>query len=266
MILKTSELVSLLRSSVNVQIPGSEDIDKAYLTMSDEDILLFIKLGVSRAYPDVETLEELPDGSEYAVVLLAKIELYLKLAVIKADKIDMGADGAYLKQSQRFDHYMKLAEKATGEYNDWLDKESSTGNNTVNTYDVLLSNRHYTKRNYEKQPTPKVKVFVTSLNENEVDFKWKMSNSSHFGKYEVYIDVSPIVNIYEGGYNIQKSISDSAKCILSTYNIRNCMHHLSGLEPDTTYYITVFSIERNGVFGYAETSFTTPESISVDGI
>ena len=118
MLLTVEELVKILRSSVNVQVPieeGSEETinDPAYLSMTDDDITLFIKLGVSRAYPNVTDLSELPSGSEYPVTLLAKIELYLKLAVIKADKVDMGADNNnYLKQSQRFAHYMKLVEEA----------------------------------------------------------------------------------------------------------------------------------------------------------
>ena len=124
MLLSIDELVKILRSSVNVQSEESEVVDPAYLQMTDDDIKLFIKLGVSRAYPTVTDLALLPSGSEYPIVLLAKIELYLKLAVIKADKIDMGADNNnYLKQDQRFQHYMKLVEEARAEYESWLDNE-----------------------------------------------------------------------------------------------------------------------------------------------
>ena len=108
MLLTVKDLISILRSSVNVQSTEAEVIDPAYLAMTDDDIELFIKLGVSRAYPDVTDLADLPDGSEYPITLLAKIELYTKLAVLKADKVDMGADNNnYLKQDQRFKHYIK---------------------------------------------------------------------------------------------------------------------------------------------------------------
>lgn len=84
MLLTVNELISTLRSSVNVQQEESEVIDPLFLVMSDEDLLLYIKLSVSRAYPNVTDLADLPDGSEYPVVLLSKIELYTKLAVMKA--------------------------------------------------------------------------------------------------------------------------------------------------------------------------------------
>ncbi len=263
MLLTIEELIKLLRSSVNVQIPieeGSEEttIDPAYLTMTDEDISLFIKLGVSRAYPKVTDLAELPSGSEYPVTLLAKIELYLKLAVLKADKIDMGADGAYLKQDQRFQHYMKLVEDSKSQYESWLDNE---GQGEVSSYDVLLSNRHYTPRNFEKQVTPRVSLKIDQVTSDSVDFHWGVSNTSHFGRFKVYISKSPIVDMFREGVTYDKKISEEAKLLVSTQNIRNTYHRVNNLESGTTYYIAVISIERNQVFGYSEMSFNTLEEL-----
>ena len=81
--LTVNELVSLLRQTLNIskvitvtKDDGStEDIivavtsDKAYLEMSDDDIILYLKLCASRDY-DVEYLEDIPQGSEYPLVLL----------------------------------------------------------------------------------------------------------------------------------------------------------------------------------------------------
>ena len=255
MLLTVEELVKLLRSSVNVQSADSEFIDTAYLQMTDDDIELFIKLGVSRAYPNVTDLSELPSGSEYPIILLSKIELYLKLAVLKADKVDMGADNNnYLKQSQRFAHYMKLVEETRAEYESWLENE---GQGEVSSYDVLLSTRHYTQRNFEKQVTPKVSLKIDQVTNEDVSFHWKVSNTSHFGRFKVYISTSPIVDMYREGVTYDKKISEGAKLVLSTLNIRNTYHKVSKLESDTTYYVAVLSIERNQVFGYSEVSFTT---------
>ena len=256
MLLTVKELIKLLRSSVNVQSEEAEVIDTAYLQMTDDDIELFIKLGVSRAYPKVTDLNELPSGSEYPIVLLAKIELYLKLAVLKADKVDMGADNNnYLKQDQRFQHYMKLVEEAKSEYESWLENE---GQGEVSSYDVLLSTRHYTQRNFEKQITPKVSLITDQVTTDSVSFHWRVTNTSHFGRFKVYISETPIVDIYKNGVTYDKKINDGAKLVLSTLNIRNTYHKVSNLKADTNYYIAVFSIERNQVFGYSEVSFTTP--------
>ena len=258
MLLTVEELIKVLRSSVNIQSEETGVVDPAYLTMTDDDIELFIKLGVSRAYPNVIDLADLPSGSEYPIVLLAKIELYTKLAVTKADKVDMGADGSYLKQSQRFDHYMKLVEDAKAQYESWLESE---GQGEVNSYDVLLSSRHYTQRNFEKQVTPRVSLRVDEVTSDSVSFRWTVTNTSHFGRFKAYLSENPIVDIYKDGAIHTSKLSGEEKLLVSTQNIRNTYHKVNGLQPNKTYYLAVFSIERNQVFGYAETSFTTLEAL-----
>lgn len=255
MLLTVEELVSVLRSSVNVQSEETGVIDPAFLSMTDDDIKLFIKLGVSRAYPDITGLAELPSGSEYPIILLAKIELYGKLAVLKADKVDMGADNNnYLKQGQRFDHYMKLIASAKEQYESWLDNE---GQGEVTSYDVLLSNRHYTHRNFEKQVTPKVSLKIDQVTSDSVDFHWGVTNTSHFGRFKVYINTRPIVDMYKEGVTYDTKVDEDSSLVVSTSNIRHTHHRISGLESGKTYYIAVISLERNQVFGYSELSFTT---------
>ena len=202
MILTIQELIQVLRDSVNVQVVdenGDTVTDPYYVSMTDEDILRFIKLGVNRIYPDVTDLEDLPTNcSEYAIVLLAKIELYLKLAVLRVDKTDLGADGAYIKNSQRFEHYMKLVEEARAEYDSWLNNE---GEGTVSTFELLNSKYSHTKRNYENQLTPVVSIKISDITSDSFHFIWSASNLSHFGKYAVYLSKERIFNKYADGIN-----------------------------------------------------------------
>lgn len=259
MLLTVQDLIKALRSSVNVQSEDSQNIDPAYLTMTDDDIELFIKLGVSRAYPSVTDLSDLPDGSEYPVVLLAKIELYLKLAVLKANKVDMGADNNnYLKQDQRFKHYMSLVAEARAEYENWLENE---GQGEVSSYDVLLSNRHYTQRNFEKQVTPKVNLKIDQVTSDSVHFHWGVTNTSHFGRFKVFISTSPIIDMYKEGATYDKKLSGEEKLLVSTTNIRNSYSKVHNLQSGVIYYLAVVSIERNQVFGYSEQSFTTLDEL-----
>lgn len=267
MILTVDEMIKTLRQSVNVtDAEGVED--PAYSAMTDEDILLFIKMAVSRDYPDVEDLEDLPNGCEYGVILLAKIELYMKLAVAMVDQYDIGADNNnYLKRSQRFSHYMELAEEARLEYEDYADDEASSGG--VQTYDLLLASRHYSVRNYNKGVLPVVKLKIGQITNDSVEFSWSVANSDFFGLYKVYISESPIVDMFNEGVSLEKKITEGAKLVKNTRNIRDCYHRVGGLKSDTTYYVAVFSQERNGLFGYSEKSFTTmspleDKEVSVD--
>ena len=276
MLLTVDEMIMALRSSVNVQnskIPVLDDngnpvldsngnpvygtIDSAYLDMTDEDIILFLKLGATRAYPEIDSLEDLPEGSDYPVVLLAKIELYLKLAVLKANKVDMTADNNnQLKQSQRFSHYMDLVEEARKEYNDWVDDGGSSVGG-VTTYDLLLSKNHYSLRNYEQGKVPKVKLKIGTITSNSVEFSWSVSNVDHFGMYRIYLSESPIVDLFADGNKPEDKVKKDAIELKRTFDIRDIYHRVTGLLPNKDYYIAVFSIERNNLFGYIEKTFTT---------
>lgn len=255
MLLTVEEIIRTLRSAVNVQQEESEVIDPAYLAMTDEDLTLFVKLAVSRAYPSVSSLSNLPEGSEYPVVLLAKIELYTKLAVAKADKVDMGVDNNnYIKQDQRFQHYMKLVQSAKDQYNTWLDNE---GQGEVSSFDVTLDNRHYTHRNYEKQARPKVSVSIDGVTSNSVEFHWKVSNTSHFGAFKVFVSSKPIIDLFSEGSSYQSKLDSEAKLVMNTHDIRSTEKRIVNLDPDSTYFVAVISVERNQVWGFSETSFTT---------
>ena len=260
MILAIEELIQLLRNSVDINVPdetGAIVTDPYYVEMSDEDILLFIKLGINRIYPNITDLDDLPSNcSEYAVILLAKIELYLKLAVIRADKVDLGAGDASISNSQRFDHYMKLVEEARAEYENWLDNE---GQGTVTTYDMLNSKYSHTRRYYEKQDIPVVSIKTANISSDGFDFSWGVTSIPHFGRYLVYLSKSPIYNKYADGSKVEDHILKDAslKLIRETYDFRNMAKHISGLEPDTTYYVLVVAQCRNSVWGCKEISVTT---------
>lgn len=272
MILTVEDMIKTLRQGVNVtDAEGVED--PAYSAMTDEDLLLFIKMAVSRDYPDIEDLEDLPNGSQYGIILLAKVELYLRLAVVMADQYDIGADNNnYLKRSQRFSHYMKLAEEARTEYENYVADASSgglLGSGGVQTYDLLLASRHYSARNYKLAQTPVVKIKIGQVTNDSVEFNWSVKNSDFFGLYKVFISETPIVDLHKEGMNLENKISEGAKLVKSTRNIRECYHRVTGLKPDTTYFLAVFSQERNGLFGYSEKIFTTispinDEEVSID--
>lgn len=268
MLLTVKDMVTLLRNGVNVQIPvideeGNEvgtQTDPNYLSMTDDDLILFLKYGVARAFPTCADFSYLPAGAEFGIVLLAKIELYMKLAVTYAPKVDMGADNNnYLKQSQKFDHYLKLAEAAQKQYDDWLENEGADilGIGVVNTYDVLLSKRHYSQRNYEKQPSPQVVIYLDEVTETMVSFHWVVSQTSHFSRYKVYISPDQIIDPHEGNGTYNDKIAPGAQCLKSTGDFRDVLHRVRGLSPGTEYHIAVVSIERNQVFGLSEVSFTT---------
>ena len=278
MIFTVSELCNLLREAVNVQNEGAEIQDPAFLTMTDEDLTMFLKLGMSKVYPSVEDLSDLPPGSDYPVILVSKKELYLKLAVVSAPLYDLTADNNnQIKRSQRFSHYMALAESAQAEYEDWVENgggatvDPNTGIQGVTTYEVLRSKNHYSLRNYEHGLNPVVRVKIGEITTESVSFSWSSFNNDHFGKYLVYVSENPIVDPFRDGSKAEDKIIDGATLVLSTWDFRNNHKRVEGLKPETEYYIAVFSVERNQLYGYKQVTFQTlpvltGEELSVDSL
>lgn len=260
MIFTKKELVTLLRHSVDIQYKEDGITDPEYLAMDDEDILLYLKMGASRIYPGLDSLDNLPDSAnQYGLILLAKIELYHALAVRSADDVDLGADNnTFLKQSQRFDHYMKLVGAVKEQYNDFLESEGSV----INTYDVLHSKYSHTVRNYNKQLKPEVRIRVADITNESFDILWEVEHEGHFGKFMVFLSKGNIINQYMNGAGYASKIAKDAIVVKQTHDFRDHAKHFSGLDADTTYHVAVISVCRNGVWGYKETVVQTLEAFN----
>ena len=257
------QIIQFLRLNVNVQNPdGSEGVDSAYLSMTDEDILLYLNVVLTRDFADIPSLEYLPAQNVYPLVLLAKKELYYALAVASANEYDLGADNNnYLKRDQRFQHYMALVKQADQEYQDYLDNGgglsaddgSGAGPNTLTSFDVLLGNRYYTKRYYEKGVVPAPVLYVDEVTANTVEFHWK-DRLRHFAWCNVYCSTSPNIDQYKDG---QSKIVDKSQLVKHITDARQVALRIEGLSPETTYYLAVELVDMSGLMGYAEVTFDT---------
>lgn len=258
------KMIKYLRNSVKVQNPVkvsvddegntveiSVDTDPAYLAMTDEDLSLYIEVAASGSFPDVD-IEDVPTENVYAITLLSKRELFFALAVADAPLFDLGADSAYIKRSQRFEHYMALIKQLDDEYQKYLDN-GGAGANTINSSNVLLSNRWGTRYNYEKGAVPALFLYVRDVRENSVSIEWKVS-LSRFANYKVYISENEVVDMY-----VSPPISKNLKPVTVISDVHTTRCKIEGLNSGTTYYVAISASERNGLTGYAMKKFTTPE-------
>lgn len=245
--------IKFLRESVQIQYEESEIQDPAYLSMTDDDLLLYLNTVKTRDFNDYSTLSQLPESSVYGLVLLAKKELYYTLAVKEAPLYDIGADGAYLKRSQRFDHYMKLAEDAEKDYKSWLESSEEYGFGTVKTYSTTVANRYATKYNKENSPLPQVMLGLSNLTKDSVELDWKVKNLGKFFRYKIYLSESPIVD----EYNLSEKVSPEAKLIAEIKDIHQCKCRITNLTEGTKYYVAVQAMNLTYLSGYAEEEFET---------
>lgn len=253
------QMIDYLRLNVSIQDPDGTVQDSAYLSMTDEDLLLYMNVTLTRNYPDIPSLDYLPTEYVYPIILLSKKELFHALAIKEAPLYDIGADNNnYLKRSQRFEHYMKLIAQVDKEYEDYLEN-GGAGGNTLTSFDVLLSDRYATKRNYEKGAIPALALYVSGISDTSVELMWKVT-MRRFKDYKVYISKSPIVDLF----NVSKPIAEDAKEVVTIRNVHQTSCRIEGLEPDTDYYVAVSATEMSSLTGYKQESFRTLSSVVVN--
>lgn len=245
------QLVHYLRLNVSIQDPEGTVQDSAYLSMTDEDILLYMNVALTRNYPDIPSLDYLPTEYVYPIILLSKKELFHALAIKEAPLFDIGADNNnYLKRSQRFGHYMNLIAQVDKEFADYLEN-GGAGGNTLTSFDVLLSDRYATKRNYEKGVIPALTLYVSSVGETFVEIAWKVK-LSRFKEYKVYISKSPVVDLV----NVSEPVVKETE-VLTINNVHQTSCRIEGLDPDTEYYVAVSATEMSSLTGYKQELFKT---------
>ena len=254
------QMTKYLRMNVSIQDPTGASQDAEYLNMTDEDIVLYMNIVLTRNYPDIPSLDYLPTEYVYPVILLSKKELYYALATKEAPLFDLGADNNnYLKRSQRFNHYMKLIAQVDKEYADYLEN-GGAGGNTLTSFDVLLSDRYATRRNYEKGVIPALIVYVGNVTETSVELSWTVKRLSRFQEYKVYISESQILD----PFNVSKTIAEDAKEVVILRNVHQTQCRIEGLNPGTTYFVAVSVTEKSQLTGYAQESFSTLAPVVVN--
>ena len=253
-----TQLIEFLRTSVGVQDSESTNPDSEFVSMSYEELETLLMVVVTRDFPEVQSLDSLPTEYIYPVVLLAKKELYYVLASKYANKYDLGADNNnYLKRSQMYDHYLKLIEQVDKEYKDYQEN-GAAGGNTLTSFDVLLSNRYGTKRNYELGVTPAPVLYVDNVCCTTVELSW-FARFSRFESYTIYLSTAPIIDDYAVG----DKISAEAKKVIKITDVHQTSCRIEGLTPGTQYYVAIAAREASSLTGYKEETFTTKPVASV---
>ena len=249
------KLIQFLRSAVHIQDPDISN-DSKYLAMSDEDIELYLTIVMSRDYPNIRSLDDIPTASVYPIILLAKKELYYALAVLEAPLYDLGADNNnYLKREQRFKHYMQLIEQVNDEYDQYNENNETGTNGTLVTYDVLLNNRYYTPRYKNKGVAPQVVLYADNVEKGSVDLSWEHI-VVNFAEFRVYLmEGTPVYD----PYNLEEPINKDAQLIFKVKEDIHSSCRISDLKENTLYYVCLVYYDKCGLKGYSQiTVDTTP--------
>ena len=248
----TQDLIKYLRLNVSVVDPDSGESDKLYLKLTDDDLRLYLDMARTRAFYD-ESLDDFPEEFIYPLMLLAKKELYMALAIKHANYVEIGADdNNYLKKSQWFDHYMKLVENVDDDYQSYLD-QGGAGSDTLSSANVYLANRYYTEYNYEKANLPYIKLKLDRVTENTIEVSWR-HQCDRYLSVGVYISKHPIADTYKLSGS---QISEISKQVATVKDPHVTKCRISGCETGVDYYVLATITDWTGRSVYNELKVTT---------
>lgn len=245
--------VEYLRKSLALKDPQIET-DEAY-KFTDDDLWDIIQLVIPTHNPSY-TVENYPENEVYFAILLAKKEVYYRLAVASAPFYPLQAEGAELRKDYRFEHYMSLIRRVEVEYTQMWEQFNSNRVLSIengNVGDLVLRSKHFTPRNYNLASKPTVELNIDAVMSNSVDISWNKFDTSMgmFCSYSIYASENPIYDEYED------TISKEAKKVAEIKDIHRTKFRIKDLNPNTHYYIAVVSEDLNKLRGISEQEIDT---------
>lgn len=239
--------------------------DPAY-TFTQNELLDIIKEAFIAQCPEevkgnIEDVSvcDIPLKELHFTILLAKKEIYYRLATSTAPFYPIEAEGASLRKDYRFEHYMSLVRRIEQEY---VTLNSVRNQNlTVESHDIIIDKYHFTKRNYNVANSPEIKVEYLDVHEQYVDVAW--SKFSVFGGlffcYKIFLSDQEIFDEFEN------SISEKAECVCQINDIHRNKTRLKGLVAGKHYHLMIQSLDRNSLSGIVEVEFDTPSIVFTGG-
>lgn len=244
--------VDYLRSSLRLQAPEVET-DPAY-QFTDDELLMILQVVTPTHNPQM-TIETLPFDQFNFVVLLAKKEVYYRLATSTAPFYPLSAEGASLEKNVRFDHYMALIKVILDEYNALTGKDggdNATVDGILETYETTVFGKPYAQRMYELSTAPEVTLTISGITPKTVNVEWGKFSGRRFASYTLYVHTYPIVDEYA-----DRPIRADLSPVAFYNDIHKTRTRVTDLQPDTEYFVAMKVMTRDGMTGYHETSFRT---------
>lgn len=236
------ELINFLRSSV---IISDKTEETEYLSLSDEDLTLYLRVALTKDFPEVDDIEEVENSQIYTLMLSAKMQLFQSLAIKYANKVDLTADNANsLKLSQKYEHFKGLYEGAKSEYDDYIANGGAEGF-MLHSAEVLLSTRYRTKRNYERGSIPVIHLSIGSVSKSSIELDWELY-ASKFANYKVYISTESFFDPYVDPH------TQEVKPCKEITDVHHNYIRIEGLKPSTTYFVVVSCTDLSGHTGYSK--------------
>lgn len=251
-------LIDYLKQSCFIDDPNMV-ADSMFLALTDEELTSMLEV----AYSKVKTsLSHLTESGEmlYALVLLAKQDVYARLSLKYAIQYDIGGEDGSVDKSQRFEHFSRLLELAKEEWNEYVQEQqaqvdvsnSSSYSNLANG-EIFIDRHYFSSRNVMYHNKPVIVGNTDKFTTNTIDVSWKIKKINHFKETTIYLSESPVYDKYEN--------TVTGKVVFNTNDLHRDCYRIKDLKPNTTYYVAFVVTELNGLQGVYELIVTTESDV-----
>lgn len=241
-----ADLTQYLQDSITTPLLEQ---DPVYQDLKDLGIELIIRQIIrQRGY----TIDTLPPREEEIVILLAKKEVYMRLATNVAPEWDIETQYTKLLKATRFDHYIKLV--ATVQ-DDIIILQKNGLFNFVEANEMYISARNGYARNYQLAPAQYPVLKVSNITSTTADMIWNQFDAtiSRFSAYELFIGKD---NLYDP---FEDQVIQKASIVNSYYVVdgRKVNLRVKNLKPSTHYHALLVFRATNLRSDYSQIQFTT---------
>lgn len=203
------------------------------------------------------SLSDIHPKQIYPLILYAKKEIFLRLATKSAPLYKIVNPDIRLDKGDRFDHYIQLVRLVD---NDIYNFNSCGGSFEIEAKEVLLSDRYFSRRNYDLSKAPYIKVSLDKAYIDKIEISWKTENIKRFEKVMIYI-LEGNAKMFDE-YN-KNAINEKAQLIDTLYDIHYDHYRINSLKPNTKYSVLVVLCEQNGLQGFSELGVSTLDNNTI---
>ena len=198
------------------------------------------------------TVNNIPLAEEEAIILLAKKEIYMRLATNMAPEWDIETQYTKLLKATRFEHYIKLVTVIQDEIT-ILQRNGHF--NTVGANEIYISARNGYARNYQLAPAQYPVLTVANITSTSADFSWNQFDVtiSRFSAYELFIGRGIMYDEFEDPKLIKSNIIKNFFML----DGRRTALRVKELTPATNYHALLLFRSTNQRVDYHQIQFTT---------
>lgn len=230
-----NKLQTFLEKSIDTPLLQA---DPSYLAVKSDIPNLITQIASEEGY----SIEELPKEMERLVLLLAKKELYFRLAVTQAPTYDAETEFGKVLKGKRFDHYIKLVEFVIKD----IEQLRQSGQlASIKVAEVTMRSRDGSYRNYAlAKPQTNIRFAVSNITNTSVDLDWTIFDMTkgNFSCYRLLIGTGLVYDPYEDEpLNINVAERD-----ITVTDIHRTKLRIKNLLPATSYNIALIYKGING--------------------